>query len=405
MKKRTLQKRILWLLFLVAVYCLGQFIIIPFVSTKIAEHYLRRNTLLRVIGMYTGAQTNRPSLLMLGIGPYMSANIVLQAITSLDIAKLRNMSAHDTGILINFLSLFFGILQGIMYAYNLRPALIYIGFFGHNVSFLLTTIVLIAGAMIAVFLANLNSEKGIGGSAMLMLPQLLVSLPTILKHGWGNGTYKFTTNNLIIVFAVVILLIPCGLILTRAEERLPLRNPMLTSNFAESFFPMRLLLGGAMPFMFSNTLFMLPRMLSGNAKKFKNIVLSLTSLNQVSGILFYVLIIIILNFIFGIISLQPSVKTRELKESGCYFYETVAGADTESFLLQHFIRLTWVSSLFLILISVWPLILGLKWHQLANLTPFIGNAFIIITIVYAAKQEYQTLNNERKYVINMWAKN
>lgn len=392
----------LWTLLLVTVYILGQFIIIPFVKQSAAAHYLKANTLISILGMYTGSQTSRPSLLMLGIGPYMTTNIVVQAVSSLDLKSLRQVSQHTWGIVTNFLSLIVAILQAFLYVTNFKKALLPIYIDGYNISFYLAIMVLVTGGMISIYLANIISERGIGNSAILMVPQLVLSLPSLLIRGWGTSRFNFSIVNLIIVILTTLVVVFYGLALIRAEERIPLREPQLMSSFAKSYFPIRLLTAGAMPFMFSTSVFMLVPMLAKNSSsKVKSIIFNIMSIDKPSGIVFYAIVIILLNFVFGLITLQPSVKARNFKENGSYFYEIVPGMQTEKFIMHKFTRLTWASSLILIVLSIWPLILGLKWSQMANLTPFIGNLFILIMILDMIEQEFQTLNSEKKYVIDL----
>ncbi|WEV37614.1 hypothetical protein [Lactobacillus sp. ESL0677] len=402
MNKKVLYRRMLWTLLLVTVYILGQFIIIPFVKQSAAAHYLKANTLISILGMYTGSQTSRPSLLMLGIGPYMTTNIVVQAVSSLDLKSLRQVSQHTWGIVTNFLSLIVAILQAFLYVTNFKKALLPIYIDGYNISFYLAIMVLVTGGMISIYLANIISERGIGNSAILMVPQLVLSLPSLLIRGWGTSRFNFSIVNLIIVILTTLVVVFYGLALIRAEERIPLREPQLMSSFAKSYFPIRLLTAGAMPFMFSTSVFMLVPMLAKNSSsKVKSIIFNIMSIDKPSGIVFYAIVIILLNFVFGLITLQPSVKARNFKENGSYFYEIVPGMQTEKFIMHKFTRLTWASSLILIVLSIWPLILGLKWSQMANLTPFIGNLFILIMILDMIEQEFQTLNSEKKYVIDL----
>ncbi|WEV51820.1 hypothetical protein OZX69_03730 [Lactobacillus sp. ESL0731] len=402
MNKKDLRKRMLWTLLLVTVYILGQFIIIPFVKQGVAARYLKANTLISILGMYTGAQTSRPALLMLGIGPYMTTNIMVQAVSSLDLQSLRQVSQHTWGIVTNLLSLVVAILQAFLYVSNFKQALmpLYIG--DYNVSYYLAILILVTGGMISIYLANIISERGIGNSAILMVPQLVMSMPSLLTRGWGTNRFSFSIINIVIVVVTTLVVVFYGLALIRAEERIPLREPELMSDFAKSYFPIRLLTAGAMPFMFSTSMFMLlPMLAKSSPLAVRKFVSNMVAIDKPAGIVFYAIVIVLLNFVFGLITLQPSVKARNFKENGSYFYKIVPGMETEKFIMGKFNRLTWVSSLILIVLSIWPLILGLKWPEIANLTPFIGNLFILIMILDMVEQEFQTLNSEKQYVIDL----
>ncbi|WEV71430.1 hypothetical protein OZY43_03240 [Lactobacillus sp. ESL0785] len=403
MRVNYLGKRVIWSVFILTIYLLGQTIVLPAVSIKLASQQLLQNSWIGLVGMYTGAQTNIPTLFMLGIGPYMSANIVIQALTSFDLKSLRGMSQENWGMIINLLSLFFAFVQSAWYASYLPNSVVMTKQVGENTIYFVWVIILTAGSMAVVFLANLNVERGLGGPALLIVPQLLMSLPGILKQGWGFAQYHLTIFHLGLLLLVIGLTLFAGVAMTKAEEQIPLCNPLLTSDFARSYFPMRFLLAGAMSFMFASGLFMLPRLLlkSNLLVRFKIPLLKLTAINHLTGIIFYALVVIGLNFIFGLLTLQLKVRTRQLKESGDYFYHVVPGPDTEHFLLSKYVRLTWGSSGMLLLLVMWPLIWGLWQPEIANLTLFISNLFILVTIFITIIQQYQTLLSEMQYNLNL----
>lgn len=402
MKITSLQKRILWLLFIVAIYLLGQTIRLPFIKSNQAIFALRRSSWIGLLGMYTGAQTQIPSLFMLGIGPYMSANIIIQAVTALDLKSLRQISTRAWGFIINFLSLIISIVQATLYAYNFRTGIISLKWGFVDINFGSTVLILTAGSMLTIFIANLNSEHGLGGSAVLIVPQLFFSLPMFLEDGWNKVKYHLSPFNCLLLVLTIVVTIKIALLVTKAEERIPIRNPLLSSDSTQSYFPIRLMLSGATPYMFSLVLFRMPQLLNRkSSSEWQTLINLLTSVNNPVGIIFYCIVIVILNYLFGFMSLQIGLRTRQLKEQGIYFYKVIPGDATAEMLIQKFNRLIWASSAILIFLGVWPLVIGLWIPEIANLALLISNLFILTTIIEAVVQQYQALSVKKQYKINL----
>lgn len=400
-----LKKRILWMLFIVSIYTAGQSIVLPTVSVYYAQDYLNNVPFFSVIGITTGVQTRTPSIFMLGIGPCLTSMIIWQAIVAMDISNINNLSERTAGIIQNFISLIISITQSMFYVYMIRDSLhpVLWGSLNIDLGYFSAVLIMVSGGMFTIFLANVNTDRGIGGKVILMLPGVLQSLPLTLKNGWGGSVYSFSTTNIIMVVALVAIILPIIIALNQAELRIPIAIPSLTSELNNPYLPIRLLSASAMPFMFSATLFTLPKTLMNNGvfrySKLGQYIMKFTDYSTPQGIFIYALIIIILNFSFGLMVFQPGREAKSMRKSNSYVYGVISGEQTEKFLLHKFIRLTCVGSGVLVLIGVVPLIMGLFVPSYANYSPFLGSLFILITIIDNIAQQFRAIYTKRLYRI------
>ncbi|USS90022.1 preprotein translocase subunit SecY [Fructilactobacillus carniphilus] len=406
LRKHLLLTRVLWTLAILVIYLLGQAIIIPGIDPAVAKAILHQQTYLQMMGITIGSQFQVPTLFSLGLGPYMIGLIVWQAITALDLDWVNRLTVNQTGYIQKIISLFLAVLQGFQMLVYISPALVPVSFMNMTIpmEFVQTGIlvILIAGAMLTIFMGNMNTEKGLGGISILILPGVLLGMPRMLQAGWQTLNYKLTVPHLItaaIVSLVVIILI---VMLLQIELRIPLQRPLMEGSGAASYLPFKLLLAGAMPFMFSSTLFLVPRgLLSSNValrnNGFAQFVQAITNQQTVAGIINYAVIIMLLTYGFGFITVQPLRLSKQMKENNEYILDVFPGHATTEYLMKSFWLMATIGGLCLVVIATVPLIIGLKWPGIANYTIYIGSLAILITLIQGLWEQIRALYSKSHY--------
>ncbi len=404
-KNRDLTKRVGWSLVIVMIYVLGQKIILPVIDPSVAQASLENRTLLQTFGVMTGSQFNLPTLFSLGIGPYMTGMIVWQAITSLGLDSIEHLSQRQMSYIKKWIALIIAILQALQIIYYIQNALInfpYLGG-GKTVAMILVGLFLVAGAMLSIFLGDFLAQRGLGGSSLLILPGILMGLPRMLNAGWGELTYNLTQDHLIIagIVTVAVLFILEGVM--NAERHFQVQRPMLEGDLKNSYVPLRLLTAGAMPFMFSSSLFRIPSMIlttkNMQESEWGKFLLHITDYHTWAGVITYALVLCFLGFAFGLITVQPGQLAKNMKESGEYFLNIFPGDDTAAFLFRRFSIITMLGNLLLIVIGVTPLILAILWQQpgLANYSVYFGSLAILVSITDNLVKQYRALSQKNNY--------
>ncbi|USS84992.1 hypothetical protein M3M35_06810 [Fructilactobacillus myrtifloralis] len=385
---------------------IGQDIIVPGIDPAVAEASLSKQTFLQMLGVTIGGELKIPTLLSLGLGPYMMGLIIWQAVSALDFDWVNRLTVSQTGYIQKTITLILAILQAIQLMIFIKPALVPLVIMNHtlsmDVSQLGIVLILVAGAMLTVFLGNINTEKGFGGISVLILPGVLIGLPRALQAGWQDLNYPLTIPHLITAGVVTVIVIIILVMLLQIELRIPLQRPLIEGTGSKSYLPFKLLVAGAMPFMFSSTLFLIPNeLIESNgmlrSSGFSDFVHTITDQQTVWGIINYGVIIMLLTYIFGFITVQPLRLSKQMKENGEYILNVFPGTATTEYLVKWFLIMATWGGLCLVVIAIIPLIIGLKWHGIANYTVYIGSVAILVTIIQGMWEQINALYSKYSY--------
>ena len=190
-------------------------------------------------------------------------------------------------------------------------------------------------------------------------------------------------------------------IINEAELHIPIERPLLENDLAKSYLPIRLLVAGSMPFMFSSSMFSLPtyfiNQTVGPTNEFQRQIIKWFSYNTPQGIFSYAMVMVFLGYAFGYMNMQPSKIAKNLKESGDYIINQVPGDMTNRFLLRHFSLMSIWGNSILVIIAVTPLIIGLKYPFVANYSVVLGQVFILVTIMDTVSAQMRALWYKNRY--------
>src|ERR1700687_5732223 len=189
-----LRKRVLFTLFILAIYRLGGHIPTPGIDIHRWQDFFTRNqgTIFGFFDLFAGGNIRRLTIFALGIMPYITASIILQLLTVVvpTLEKLqkegelgRRKITQWTRYLTIILSILqsFGIAQGLQAMQQgivINPG---IGFV------FLTIISLTTGTAFIMWLGEQISERGIGnGMSLIIFTGIVVGLPNAIGNIWRN---------------------------------------------------------------------------------------------------------------------------------------------------------------------------------------------------------------------------
>lgn len=175
-----IRQRLLFVVIALIMFRLGSFIPVPGVNADVLERVFdsQSGTIIGMFNMFSGGALERASVLALGIMPYISASIIIQllAVLNKNLAELkkegesgRRKITQYTRVATVFLAALqaFGMATGIP---NMMPGLVDNPGFGF---YFVTTVSLVTGTMLLMWLGEQITERGIGNGISLII--LLVS--------------------------------------------------------------------------------------------------------------------------------------------------------------------------------------------------------------------------------------
>lgn len=393
LKDRSIRKRILFVLFILVIFRLLSAVPIPGVDAFRLQGFLQSNQFLGILNIFSGGGLSALSIVMLGIGPYITASIVMQLMTMMS-PRLKSMY-HDEGEAgrarfsqySRILTIPLALIQG----FALLKLLDSQGILEAMTSFdkAVALIVITAGSMFLVWLGELISEKGIGnGVSILIFAGIVAAIPSQINQ----LAFTFTTAQIpmYLAFLAAIILIIAGVVLvTEAERLIPITYAKQARaggslGQSSSYLPLRINQAGVMPIIFALSILSLPQMLSG--------FMVVSNINIIAKVgewfvwfaqatvwysVSYFVLVFLFTYFYTAITFEPESVATNLQKNGAFVPGIRPGASTTEYISKIVTRTTFIGALFLGLVAVLPFIM----QELSGMqTLAIGGTALLIVV-------------------------
>jgi preprotein translocase subunit SecY len=393
LEDETLRARILFVLGALVVFRILAAIPVPGIDIGQLEAFLTNNQFFGLLNIFSGGGFSNLSIVMLGVGPYITASIVMQLATVL-IPRLKEMYQEEGDA---------GRQRFTQYSRYLSIPLAFIQAFGFllllqqndilpslSLFALATSVTVVAaGSILLMWIGELISEFGIGnGVSLLIFAGIVASLPSTASQLF----FSFDISQLptYIGFAAAAVLITAGVVfITEAERPIPVTyarrvrgNKVLGG--ISTYLPLRVNQAGVMPIIFALSFLIFPQMIatflgqvsiSWLASGATAVADGLAN-NWIYGSLYFFLVVIFTYF-YTSITFEPHQIAKNLQKSGAFVPGVRPGGTTSEYLGNIITRITLVGALFLGVLAVLPIILqGLT--GIAALT--IGGTALLIAV-------------------------
>jgi preprotein translocase subunit SecY len=388
-----LRNRILITLGLLVVSRILAIIPIPGIDPGRLQSLFAGSELLNLLNIFSGGGLSTLSVVMLGVGPYITASIIMQLMT-LMVPRLKAMYSEegDAGRkrfaqYSRLLTVPLSLIQGYSFIVLFQRQGILPSLGIANLATIL--IVIVAGSLLLVWLGELISEFGIGNGVSLIIFAGIVSrLPSDL----GQLLFTFEPSLLPIYIAsiAVILIVIFGVVfVTEAERPIPITYAKQirgnrTSGGVSTYLPLRLNQAGVIPIIFALSILLFPRMILQFLSTASNIsvsniastLLGILTNQWFYGVAYFVLVVLFTYF-YTAVTFDPDAISTNLQKSGAFIPGVRPGVPTSEHISRVLTRLTLVGALFLGFIAVLPLILqGITGIQ----TLAIGGTALLIVV-------------------------
>ncbi|HEM5209324.1 TPA: accessory Sec system protein translocase subunit SecY2 [Streptococcus suis] len=374
---------------IILTFILGRRLLLPLVDT---EKVLSANEGFLVTDYST------TSLFSLGLGPWMYATILMSLFT---IRKTRAVSPQMMNARKNGLQLLIATIQGL----GLAISLPYQEGLGHTTPMIfMVTLMTIAGSFVVGWLIDTNAAYGIGGSALIVLVNIILGQFSTFPVVWDlMGTYL--TPYLWFWLFWILLTIYIIVVFEKAEYRVPVQRVSIKNHLAEeAYMPIKLFISGGMPFMYAFTLLGFPPYLflflsfifpqfgdtfSGWNKFF--------SMMEWEGIIVYLIILYVLTISFAFINLNPRDKADEMRQSGDFISGVRPGKETVNYLSRIVGCLGHFNAIYLIIMSGIPLFIAMIHPELRAIAGLPGVIMMTAGIILGILLEFKIMLLKKRY--------
>lgn len=367
----SLRSRILFVLGALVVFRALAAVPIPGVDPVTLEQFFSNNQFLGLLNIFSGGGLSNLSIVMLGVGPFITASIIMQLMTVMSPRlKALHTEEGETGRqkftqYSRMLTLPLAILQAFGFLTLLQNQGVLTGLSAFE--FAVNVIVVVSGSMLLMWIGELVTEYGIGnGVSIIIFAGIVATLPTTASQ----LLFSFDPSQipLYVGFGVAALAIILGVvIMTQAERQIPITYAKKvrgnqTYGGTSSYLPLRLNQAGVIPIIFALSMLLFPQMLLNILATFdvpgvtaaSERVLAFFS-NQTLYAVLYFALVFAFTFFYTAVTFDPDSIAKNLQRNGAFIPGIRPGNHTSEYLGKIIARLTLVGAIFLGAVAVLPL--------------------------------------------------
>lgn len=390
---KILRSRILFILGALIVFRLLSAIPIPGVDILKLQTFINNNQFLGVLNIFSGGGLSTLSIIMLGVGPYITGSIIMQLLTMMS-PRLKAMYQEDGEIgrkKFNQISRLITVPLALVQGLALLSFLGKQGILGDLSIFgMITNIsVVVAGSMFIMWIGELMSEFGIGnGVSIIIFAGIVASIPTALSQ----FLFTFDIANLptYLLFLIIGALIVAGVVIvSEAERPVPVTYAKQirgehVSGGTQTYLPIRVNQAGVIPIIFALSILLFPQMIGSFLATSANTVLVSIS----NGLMWFVnntwiysityfILVFLFTYFYTAVTFDPEQISTNLQKNGAFIPGIRPGPSTKEYLSKILNRTTMMGAVFLGVIAVLPLVM----KSITGITSFsIGGTSLLIVV-------------------------
>jgi len=361
-----LRKRILFTLFIVAVYRLGSFIPVPGVDVQKVQDLFKEvaqaGSIFGLLDVFAGGALSQFAIFALGIMPYITASIIM-SLLQVVVPKLEQWSKEGeagqrkTTYWTRYLTLVLAFVQSIgltvLFQSQLRLEFALFDRF-------LIVLTLVAGTVLIMWLGELVTQKGIGnGMSLLITVSILSRFPEALAQ-------TIQTSNPFIGLAVIVMIlviIAAIIVLDTGQRRIPVQYAKRVVGRKiyggqSTYIPIKINSAGVIPIIFASSVLLFPATLAqffpGDFFKTLSQMFSTESVVYLSV---FGIFIVFFTYFYTSIVFNPVDIADNIKKYGGFIPGVRPGGPTAAYLDRVISRLTLPGALFLAVIALLPSVL------------------------------------------------
>lgn len=368
---RLLRKKVIFILAFLVIFRLLAAIPIPGIDSVKLHSLLASNQFLGLLDVFSGGGLGNLSIVMLGVGPYITGSIIMQLLTMMSprLKALYQEEGEAGKLKFAQYSRMITVPLAILQAFSFLLLLERQGVLGDLTLFarLVNVIVVTGGAMLLMWLGELMTEFGIGnGLSLIIFAGIVARLPTVISQTLVN--FDVAQIPLYLGFVVAAALIVLGVVIvTEAERPIPITYAKRVRGNkvyggVSTYLPLRVNQAGVIPIIFALSILLFPQLIFNFLANVTNpIVKSISSfvLGLISNQLFYASAYFVLVFLFTYfytaVTFDPDSISTNLQKSGAFIPGVRPGQATSEYISKVLTRITLVGALFLGAIAVLPL--------------------------------------------------
>ena len=391
-KTEDIRRKILFTLFVILIYRLGNAVPVPYVNIDALSGYFNQmqNTIFGMLNVMSGGAFANATIFALSIQPYINASIIIQLL-GIAFPKLGNLSKEGgeegkkkIAAITRYTTVGIGLLQGFAYYMMIKGY----GFLTTDGQSLWAAIVIIltftSGSALIMWLGEQITEFGIGnGISIILFASIVSRFPTDVYNminSAANGTTPVWVTALMLLgaLAMIVLIV----LINDSERRIPVQYAKRVVGRKmyggqSTHLPMKVNMSGVLPIIFAQTIATIPATIAGFTGHSDSAWASTTSIGYAIA---YFLLIIFFAYFYSTIQFDPIEVSNNLKKNGGYIPGFRPGKPTSDFIRRVLNKITLFGAIYLSIIAVVPILIAHFSQEAALSGVSLGGTSIIIVV-------------------------
>jgi preprotein translocase subunit SecY len=392
-KIKELRNKILFVFGILVVFRLAANIPVPGVNVDQLRQFFDNNQFFGLLNMFSGGGLRNISIVMLGVGPYITASIIMQLLTMI-VPRLEQIYKEEGEAgrqKFNQWTRWLTVPLAALQTFGMISLFKSQNIFGSLTPLQLGTIIVTAtaGTVFLMWLGELITEKQIGnGVSIIIFAGIVAGLPTSLSRLFAvwDPAMVFTYIGYA-VFAIAV--IAAVVFVTEGQRNIPVSYAKRVRGNrvyggTSTHLPLRVNQAGVIPIIFAMSIMLFPGMIANffvqsSHASIANIATGVANIfkNQMFYGTAYFLLVVLFTYFYTAVTFDPKQIAENLQKNGGFVPGMRPGQMTAEFLHRVLNRITLTGALFLGAIAVLPFIV----QGLTNIqTLTIGGTGLLIVV-------------------------
>lgn len=415
-KNKEIRARIFFTLAMLLVYRLGTVIPVPNVdSTRLAAMVAGtdENSLLGMMNILGGGFIQSFSIFSLGVGPYITASIIIQLLSMDVIPYLTELtkSGQKGRMQIDKITRYLGVVLayvqaiGLILMFNKQYDIL---LNDSIASFFYMGTIMAAGTMFLLWLGDQITQKGVGnGLSMIIFAGIVSSLPTtfggtfasLTESGGAKGYLLF--GLFVLSYLLIIILV---IFMNQAVRKISIQYTSSSAGTVRgksmSHLPLMINSASVVPVIFSSAIMNAPLIVMSWINQQSAIYKFLSTymvLTHPAGLVTYAVLIVLFTFFYTHLQVDTEKIAEDFGKNGSYIPGVRPGKDTETYLNTILNRITVLGAAFLTFIALLPHVLPM-FTSISSTTAIGGTGIIIVVgVALETVKELKGRMTQRSY--------
>ena len=405
-----LRRKIVFTLFIVLLYRLGNAVPVPYVNTAALTQYFQmyQNTVLGLYNTMSGGAFSMATIFALSIQPYINASIIIQLLT-IAIPALERLSKEGgeegkkkIAAITRYSTVGIGLLQG--YAYYVlmsRNSILSLGSASPVWAGIVIVMTFTAGSALVMWLGEQITEFGIGNGISIIL---FASIVSRFPRGVGNLIVRAMNHQLSWIATILMLIGALAMmvmivIVNDAERRIPVQYAKRVVGRKmyggqSTHLPMKVNMSGVLPIIFAQSIASLPAtiiLLAGGSQD--SWFMRTFDSSTIPYAIVYFLLILFFSYFYATIQFNPVEVANNLKKNGGFVPGYRPGKPTSEFIQKVLNKVTLFGAVYLGIIACVPIVISACSEKAAATGISLGGTSIII-VIGVALETVQALESQ-----------